>query len=246
MWYSHNLDRGIERKSKLLMNMEVNAQYNVARPGSVPTRIAEHQRRKMYQKFLQFTSVTEAHTILDIGVTSDQTYTHSNYLEAWYPYKSKITAVGIDDASFLEQRYPGVKFVQADGRALPFDDNSFDFVHSSAVLEHVGSRANQLRFLRESLRVARKGIFITTPNRWFPIEFHTLLPLAHWLPADTFRRIASMTGRSFFSSEENLNLLAQKDLQLMMRETGYQSNRIDFVSLLGWPTNLLLVVNLAG
>jgi hypothetical protein len=23
---------------------------------------------------------------------------------------------------------------------------------------------------------------VTTPNRWFPLEVHTLLPLVHWLP----------------------------------------------------------------
>ncbi len=30
--------------------------------------------------------------------------------------------------------------------------------------------------------MSRKGLFVTTPNRWFPIEFHTVLPLVHWLP----------------------------------------------------------------
>ena len=25
-------------------------------------------------------------------------------------------------------------------------------------------------------------MFVTTPNRWFPIEVHTRLPLVHWLP----------------------------------------------------------------
>ena len=29
----------------------------------------------------------------------------------------------------------------------------------------------QVRLLRELWRVARKGIFVTTPNRWFPMEF---------------------------------------------------------------------------
>jgi hypothetical protein len=25
-------------------------------------------------------------------------------------------------------------------------------------------------------------VFVTTPNRWFPVEVHTKLPLVHWLP----------------------------------------------------------------
>ena len=39
----------------------------------------------------------------------------------------------------------------------------------------------QQRFVDESLRVAPRA-FVTTPNRWFPIEVHTRLPLVHWLP----------------------------------------------------------------
>jgi len=40
---------------------------------------------------------------------------------------------------FLQQRILGLTFVRADGRTLPFKDASFDFGHSSAVPEHVGS-----------------------------------------------------------------------------------------------------------
>ena len=49
------------------------------------------------------------------------------------------------------------------------------------MIEHVGGREQQRRFVEESLRVARRA-FITTPNRWFPVEVHTRLPLVHWLP----------------------------------------------------------------
>ena len=49
------------------------------------------------------------------------------------------------------------------------------------MIEHVGGEEEQRRFVAESLRVGRR-IFITTPNRWFPVEVHTRLPLVHWLP----------------------------------------------------------------
>jgi len=220
--------------------MPVNAQYNVARPDSLPVRVAMHQRRKIFRAFLNASRVAPGDTILDVGVTGDRSYEHSNYLEAWYPHKDRITGVGIDDASFLERRYPGLSLVRADGRQLPFAAGSFDFVHSSAVLEHVGSNRRQTDFLRELWRVARRGIFVTTPNRWFPVEFHTLLPLAHWLPRRLFRRVLVGIGREFFAAEENLNLLSRRTLDEAARNAGIPGFRIDCVRLVGWPTNLLL------
>ena len=50
------------------------------------------------------------------------------------------------------------------------------------MLEHVGGLDNQIALIRECARVARKVIFLTTPNRWFPVEQHLLTPFVHWLP----------------------------------------------------------------
>ncbi len=83
----------------------VNSQYNVARSDSLPIKITGHQRRKMFKVFLSASGLAPDDTVVDIGVTSDRSYHHSNYFEAWYPHKSRITAVGLDDASFLEQQY---------------------------------------------------------------------------------------------------------------------------------------------
>jgi ubiquinone/menaquinone biosynthesis C-methylase UbiE len=137
--------------------MEVNAQYNVSKPGSLPVKIAEHQHRKMFAAFLRHAGIGEGDTVLDVGATSNRSYEHSNYLEAWLPHNRRVTAVGIDDASFLTAAHPGLTFVRADGRTLPFKDASFDFVQPSAVLEHVGSRKGQTIFLVELWRWLAKA-----------------------------------------------------------------------------------------
>jgi hypothetical protein len=234
------------RVPKGVVSIQANAQYNIAKPDSIPVKIAAYQRRRMFDAFLATSGIAKEDTLLDVGVTTDESYSHSNYLEAWYPHKDKITACGVEDASFLETKYPGLRFVEADGRRLPFADREFDFVHSSAVLEHVGSFEMQRNFLREIWRVAAKGIFITTPNRWFPIEFHTLMPLVHWLPPAHFREICRRRKLGFFALEENLNLLSASQLRRHAEAAGLENIRITHARLGGWSSNLLLSAKMTG
>jgi hypothetical protein len=223
-----------------------NAQFNLASPDSLAARVAVRARRRMFDRFLATTAIRPDETLLDVGATSDQTYEGSNYVEAWYPHKARITAVGLDDAAFLERLYPGVTFRRIAAGALPFPDGSFDVVHSSAVLEHVGSAQRQQDFLRELARVARRAVFVTTPNRWFPIEVHTQFPLLHWLPKPAFRRLLAGTRHSFFSREENLNLVGRGELRAMAGALPGWTAAIEPIRLLGWPSNLMLTLSRAG
>jgi ubiquinone/menaquinone biosynthesis C-methylase UbiE len=217
-----------------------NKQYNLAKADGFAAKVITYQRRKMYGEFVEFIESEPNCTLLDVGATSDQSYESSNYLEAWYPTKSAVTAVGIDNAKFLEEKYEGVKFVQANGLNLPFADGSYDVVHSSAVLEHVGSLDNQIRFVQECARVSRKHIFLTTPNRWFPVEFHTALPFIHWLPRPWFRGILRAIGIDQLSKEENLNLLGSRDIHYIKKNIQGYRFKVYSVSLVGWPSNLLI------
>ena len=226
-----------------MLKSKPNSQYNIAEPKSLSIRIATYQRRRMYKRFIADCKVLEQNTILDVGVTSDQTYESSNYLEAWHLHKSMITAAGVDDASFLKKLYPGMKFVRANGLELPFESQSFDIVHSSAVLEHVGSLDNQIRFVKECTRVARKAVFITTPNRWFPFEFHTILPLIYWLPKLWFRSLMRVIRLNFFAEESNLNLMSRSDLLKIVEVLSDFKFEVSSVSLAAWPSNLLLIGN---
>ena len=241
-----DLPRNTAARQALMDALRPNAQYNLARAQSLSTRIAGRVRRRMYDKFIAITGIRPEERLLDVGVTSDQTYDHSNYIESWYPYKDHITAVGVDDAAFLEQLYPGMTFRRANGLDLPFADDSFDVVHSSAVLEHVGSAAQQRRFIAELVRVSRRVAFLTTPNRWFPVEFHTQLPLLHWLPKRTFRRLLRRGRYEFFAREENLNLVGAGELRSLCGSVDSRRIAIRSQRLLGLTSNLLLIVEKAS
>lgn len=204
---------------------------------ALASRISVRFREKMFAKFMANMKPDPKYCILDIGVTSDDKYQESNYFERLYPYKDRVVCVGTEDGSHLEVKYPGIKFIQVSPRErLPFGDNEFDIAFSNAVIEHVGSREDQRVFVLEMLRVSR-FFFLTTPNRWFPIELHTAIPFLHFLPPKIYRSMLSMLGEAYWSKEENLNLLTGKELKALFPK---EMNVVfDSVRMLGMSTNLI-------
>ena len=148
--------------------------------------ISLRSRRRKLRFFLEELQPTAETSVLDVGADElgfgegDGCGT-LNFFEELYPWPEQITALGLQDGDAFRARYPHVRYVQGDACALPFADGEFDIVFSNAVIEHVGDRERQRLFVAEALRVGRR-VFITTPNRRFPVEVHTRLPFVHWLP----------------------------------------------------------------
>ena len=95
-----------------------------------------------------------------------------------------LDVTGVDLVARPE--YPG-PFVRADAAGgLPFADGEFDLVYCSSVIEHVPP-PRRPAFAAEIRRVGR-GWFVQSPAFSFPIEPHSLLPVAHWLPVALRRR----------------------------------------------------------
>jgi SAM-dependent methyltransferase len=61
-----------------------------------------------------------------------------------------------------------LRFLAADGRSLPFKDESFDVVVSFSTVDHIVEHDDRQQFVTEMARVARRGgrVVLTAPNRW--------------------------------------------------------------------------------
>jgi hypothetical protein len=83
--------------------------------------------------------------------------------------------------NFVETEAGKHQMICGDGCHAPFASKSYDMAFSNSVIEHVGNWDAQKRFANEMQRVGRT-IFCQTPNRWFPVDPHSLTPFLHWLP----------------------------------------------------------------
>ncbi len=178
----------------------------------MPRMAASRHRR--FDLFMAAVRPVPGDRLLDAGV-GEGLETAVNFLEDLYPYPANITALALEDVPSFRARHPEIKLVQGDARDLPFADNSFEIYFSNAVLEHVGNRTEQQRFIHEACRVARR-VFISTPYRWFPVDFHTLIPLAHYLPRPAVRGIYRLFGKDHYAEEKNLRLLGKGDIEKML------------------------------
>ena len=154
--------------------------------------ISLRSRRRKLALFLETMRPTAETTVLDIGVDDfgfgevgrhrARELRHAQLLRAGLPLaRADHRRSASTRARPLPRAIRPIRYVQGNASELPFEDASFDVVFSNAVIEHVGGVEAQRRFVAEALRVAPRA-FITTPNRWFPVEVHTRLPLVHWLP----------------------------------------------------------------
>lgn len=181
--------------------------------------VSLRSRRRKLRHFLDEMRPTAETSVLDVGVdevgfggSGGETGcgTH-NLFEELYPWPERITALGLHGGDGFRLRYPRVRYVQGDACALPFADHSFDVYFSNAVIEHVGTEERQRAFVAEALRVAGR-VFITTPNRWFPLEVHTRLPLVHWLPDRLEHRAYDLAGKSWAKENHLLSPTALRRL----------------------------------
>ncbi len=121
------------------------------------------------------------------------------YLAAFEPYSSERYGLEIELDRAVSALASSDGIVQGVGEHIPFGDESFDFVFSNEVIEHVQDDA---LYAAEMVRVTRPGgrILLFCPNRWYPVEQHGIfwngrykfgnIPLVNYLPDSVRNQLA--------------------------------------------------------
>ncbi len=91
----------------------------------------------------------------------------------------QITLINVEPEP---RRYHNIEPRVGDATCLAdLDDKSFDVAFSNSVIEHVGTLDDQRAMAGEVQRVGRAW-WVQTPNFWFPMEPHFLVPGWQWMP----------------------------------------------------------------
>lgn len=146
---------------------------------------------------------------------------------------------------------PFVHSVAGDARDMSgFRDGEFDLAFSNSVIEHLGLFRDQMLMAREIRRVGRR-FFVQTPNRFFPLEPHSLLPFFQFLPKRTAAALigARRTGwipraqnrADALVEAESLRLLDRRELELLFPGAEILEEKLgplvkSFVATGGWQS----------
>lgn len=138
--------------------------------------------------------------VLDIGSSSGE------FMEAAANVGWDVSGVEPSSDGVKKTQEKGLDVRQSPAEQLPFEDNSFDLVHSNHVFEHL---ADPLLAAKEAYRVTKRGgiVFIEVPNQFDNIQF-LRYRLFGIVPVRT-RGIRSIHHLTFFSKNSLKRLLEE-------------------------------------
>jgi len=205
-------------------------------------KIINKKRLEMVDLVKKNIKITQIKDLLDIGTTEDSSADSSNVFCKMLN-KIKIHK-SISNQKITNKRFKSTikKSITSKFSKEIIDTFKSDLVLSSATIEHVGSLKNQITKVSNMISLSREYVVISTPNRFYPIELHTKIPLLHWLPKTFFRKILLLLNMKYFADEKNMNLLSKSDLKKILN---IFSQKIDYkihnIYFLGFVSNFLVI-----
>jgi len=206
---------------------------------SLFNKLSRISRKRKLELFYQVMNPTAQTKVLDIGaeINGESKDGLLKFADS-YPWKNNLTAFNIsaEHIESIKQRYPEIKAVVGNACNLPWPDKYFDIAYSNAVIEHVGDLAKQKQMALEIMRVAKRW-FITTPNRWYPFEFHLRLPFVTWLPGRTYLWVGNFIRYNhskkkymFMAKHYDVRLMTAKELAQCFSDSKIIKQRVTFMA----------------
>ena len=182
----------------------------------------------------------QIHDALDIGTTNDDKNASSNTVIKNIKNIKKFKCISdqMVNSDFFYKKLK--KSITEEFSKNELYEFSSDLVISNATIEHVGGALKQRKMIENIIKLTKKIFIITTPNRYYPIELHTKIPLIHWFPKATYRKILNFLGMPFYANEENLNLLSVNELKKLLNNhiTTYE---VKFLKLFFFRSNIIII-----
>jgi SAM-dependent methyltransferase len=169
-------------------------------------------RASRYGSFVELVELHPRDSILDVGCAAGTALEAHNTM-------NQITGLDLRDTHRERfERYSNVHaFVVGDACAMPFGDREFDVVFSNSVIEHI-ARERRHAMANEIRRVGRR-YFVQTPNRWFPLEPHYMIPFFQFFP----RRLRHYYDRRFH--DDQIDLLSARELRQLFSDADIYRER---------------------
>jgi hypothetical protein len=176
-------------------------------------RVAIYARRRMLDHFMQVMRPQPTSTIMDFGVSEEIT-DEANILEQHYPHPERITCLGIGSGEAIRAAFPKIRYKSIKPHdPLPFGPQEFEIAFSNAVFEHLGNDENRRQTLKNLLTIAKR-VYVTVPNRWFPVEHHTGVPLLHYSPL-LFRKAVAGTQLDYWADSRHMDFMTRRRLRAL-------------------------------
>ena len=178
--------------------------------------------------------------VLDVGTTKDDVNASSNLIAKNLKNINNLYSISDQKIEFPYFKKKLQKSIVEYFSPNEIDEFKTDLVISNATIEHVGSKDNQKKMIENMMKFSRKLVVVITPNRYYPIDFHTKIPFIHWFPKKFHRKILKMINLSFYSKEENLNLLSKNDIidLIDLNEIKYE---FKYIKLMFFRSNLIFI-----
>src|SRR5882724_7910583 len=217
-------------------------------------RVSARSRSRRASLFRSIFPLTATTTVLDVGSWDCESIHRVVQGTPLQPRNVHVADIRPEPLFSGARKYGYTPVLIDESGRIPFPDHYCDVLHCSSVIEHVtvpkdtvwsmtsGSEfarlalQHQRQFAAELRRVS-KHYFVRTPARYFPLESHSMLPFAGYLPRRMLIPLLGLSNRFWIkATKPDFHLLTRQQMASL-----FPGARIEVERLCGIPKSWMAV-----